>query len=472
MRQTVWMVTFEAAPLVKVGGLAEVPPSLAEELSKRGWKSTIILPAHGNVAQRGGETLGELSTSHCTFRLSRVKLGEVEYLLVSGGVLDDPRVYAEEVMSLKIAHFAVSVAEILKNAENLGLPEPSVVHFHDWHSVVPLLKVKQVAGYYGRPALIFHVHLALGKRLGEEILKAAGLSLEWEHDVTVGGYKRRVSLGEALRLSRGIAERLGALEADRVVTVSRTYMVNELSALLGGELAGKARVVYNGTSWRYTALIEEVLAQHGSGLKAFTGEWPPSRRTLRRYFLLSALGNIPPGEPRVLDSRLYEKLREMAAPPIKDDLRVESFERDGPLVITTGRLARQKGFDVLAEAIPYIVRELGTARFVLMVLPVWGGEDYAYQLVDLAREYPGNVRVIFGAVPTIYKLAHLSADVFAAPSRWEPFGIMALEAMAAGGSSRSIPGRGSYRDSTGHKGARVRRYGVLRGAWKSLRACR
>ncbi len=432
MRQAVWMVTFEAAPLVKVGGLAEVPPSLAGELSKKGWESVVILPAHGAADQHGGARLGELSVRHGVFRLVKVELGGIQYVLVSGGALDDPRVYAEEIMPFKVVQFATTVAEAVVNAELLGLPRPSVVHFHDWHSVVPLLKVKQVFEGWRRPALIFHIHLAVRKKLGEDLLDAAGLPLDWEHDVVVGGFKRRISLGEALRLSSGIAEKLGALEADRVATVSRSYMVNELTALLGSELAGKARVVYNGTSWRYERLIDEVVAQHGGKLKEFTGEWPPGRRSLRRYFLLKALGSMPRGEPKVPDVKLYEKLSEMAAPPVRDDLRVESFERDGPLVISTGRLARQKGFDVLAEAIPLVVKELGAVRFVLMVLPVWGGEDYAYQLMELAREYPGNVRVIFGAAPSIYKLAHLSADVFAAPSRWEPFGIMALEAMAAG----------------------------------------
>ena len=432
VRQAVWMVTFEAVPLVKVGGLAEVPPNLARELGRRGWESLVVLPAHGEIGQVGGELLGELPAHHGVFKLSRVELKGVQYLLVSGGALDDPRVYAEEVMPLKVAQFAAAVAEAVKSAESLGLPKPGVIHFHDWHGVVPLLKVKQATEGLEKPVLVFHVHLAVRKRLGEDILKAAGLPLDWEHDVVVGGFKQRVSLAKALRLSSGIAEKLGALEADRVVTVSRSYMEDELLDLLGSELIGKVRVVYNGTDWHYTELINEVLAQHGDGIKAFAGEWPPSRRTLRRYFLLCALGNMPRGEPRVPDERLREKLRELAAPPVMEDLRVESFERDGPLVIATGRLARQKGFDVLAEAIPYVVKELGAARFVLLVLPVWGGEDYAYQLMELAREYPGNVRVVFGKAPSIYKLAHISADVFAAPSRWEPFGIMALEAMAAG----------------------------------------
>ncbi|MFX0102754.1 MAG: glycosyltransferase, partial [Candidatus Hodarchaeota archaeon] len=38
------------------------------------------------------------------------------------------------------------------------------------------------------------------------------------------------------------------------------------------------------------------------------------------------------------------------------------------------------------------------------------------------------VRLIFGLTPSIFHLAHVSADFYLAASRWEPFGIMVLEA--------------------------------------------
>ncbi|MEM1827682.1 MAG: glycosyltransferase, partial [Desulfurococcaceae archaeon] len=42
------------------------------------------------------------------------------------------------------------------------------------------------------------------------------------------------------------------------------------------------------------------------------------------------------------------------------------------------------------------------------------------------------LRVIPGYTSALYKLAYLASDVFIAPSRFEPFGIVALEAMASG----------------------------------------
>ena len=41
--------------------------------------------------------------------------------------------------------------------------------------------------------------------------------------------------------------------------------------------------------------------------------------------------------------------------------------------------------------------------------------------------------MLFWDAPQRYTaLAHISADAYAMPSRWEPFGITALEAMATG----------------------------------------
>lgn len=432
MSRSVWMVTFEAVPAVKVGGLAEVPSNLAAELAARGWDSVVIVPAHGELHERSAERVAALNVPGARLEVGRFKWRGVTFVVVSGGALRDRGVYAEEVVETKVAQFAAAVAELAKNPEQLGLNEPKVVHFHDWHSVPALLALRHALEGGGEPALLLHIHLLVRRKLGEELLSKAGIPLDWEHEVIWGGSRRRVTVREALQLSGGAAEKLGALEAHRVVTVSHAYLREELALFVGGELSSKARIVYNGTSWRYGDLQKEVWETHGQQLKLFGVEQPPSRRLLRKYFLLHAMGNLPQEEPRVPDERIARKLREAAAPPLKEDLRPEAFSYDGPLVITTGRVSRQKGFDVLLEAVPHVLRDLGCVRFVLFVLPVWGSEDLSLQLLDLSREYPENVRVIFGQAPSVYKLAHLAADVFAAPSRREPFGIMALEAMVSG----------------------------------------
>ncbi|WP_326403624.1 glycosyltransferase [Infirmifilum sp. NZ] len=430
MALNVWMLTFEATPFVKVGGLAEVPTNLCASLAGKGVSPVIVLPAHSPSIDPASET-AELNAHGKIYVFEKTAHGNVSFIKVHGGFLDDPRVYADDILEGKIIDFTTAFSLLLAEKERLGLAEPDIIHFHDWHSVLPLLKAKEQRGTRAKPALIYHVHLLVRKKLDKALFEKVGLRLDWPHTVYLNGRYTELPLREVYERTNGVAERIGLAEADKLVTVSKSFLEEDLRSALGEDVLGRGTFVYNGTDWSYESLYREVLSLHGEKLRELYGS-SPSRLELRRYLLLHALGNLPTGEPKLQDDRLRNYIAERVAPPLRDDLGVEAFRFDGPLLITTGRLSRQKGFDVLAEAVELLLQDLGEARVIFLVLPVWGGESYVDLLVSLSREYPGNVRVIFGVAPSIYKLAHLSADVFAAPSRWEPFGIMAVEAMAAG----------------------------------------
>ncbi|WP_276889600.1 glycosyltransferase [Metallosphaera sedula] len=73
------------------------------------------------------------------------------------------------------------------------------------------------------------------------------------------------------------------------------------------------------------------------------------------------------------------------------------------------------------------------ARLVVIGIP---SDDYGLlqDVVDRASELKDNVRVLTVSTmdQNMFKLWHYSASVMAMPSRWEPFGITAIEAMALG----------------------------------------
>ncbi len=422
------MITFEAKPYVKVGGLGEVPPNLAVELARRGLEAVVVMPLHGAAVE---------PVEKASLKGRRILVASwqgVKYLLLGGEHLSKPGVYDPELMPAKVVEFARVLKDLLEHCETLGLRRPDVLHFHDWHSVYSLLQAKLTLGELGeRAALVYHIHLLTMERVNESLLKEAGIDLSAEHTVTLGSKTLTVTVEEAVKMSKGLAERLGALESDVFVTVSESYLRMDKGCVLealGYDLEPKGAVIYNGTDWRYERVLEEALSRHSARLGRAGKK--PTRLELRRYLLLEALGLMPEGEPRVPDSSLERLLKDLYAPPFLPDGRVEPFRSDGPLVIMTGRVARQKGIDVLLDAIPLVLKRVGNAKFLFMLLPVWGGEEYFERLVETVRDYPDNVRVIFGIVPSVFKLAHVAADVFAAPSRWEPFGIMALESMASG----------------------------------------
>lgn len=110
---------------------------------------------------------------------------------------------------------------------------------------------------------------------------------------------------------------------------------------------------------------------------------------------------------------------------------------EGKIVLALGRLAKNKGYDLLLRAMPIVFQRVDDAKLVLAV----GSTSFNTQerrmrdsLHDLSVELGIADRVHFmdyisdDDLPKYYR----AADVFALSSRYEPFGMTAIEAMACG----------------------------------------
>jgi glycosyltransferase involved in cell wall biosynthesis len=99
------------------------------------------------------------------------------------------------------------------------------------------------------------------------------------------------------------------------------------------------------------------------------------------------------------------------------------------LITAVGRLTSQKGFDDLIRAFPIILKYAPNARLLLI------GDGYMRSELQELAQYEGVASRItlagFISDPDLID-AIKSSDVIVVPSRFEPFGIIALEAMAAG----------------------------------------
>jgi glycosyltransferase involved in cell wall biosynthesis len=100
---------------------------------------------------------------------------------------------------------------------------------------------------------------------------------------------------------------------------------------------------------------------------------------------------------------------------------------DDYVVGNVGRLAPQKGQRHLIGAMPLLLERVPRAHAVIA-----GGGDLEEYLRDLALEVGVADRVhVLGPRRDVPALMH-AMDVFAMPSIWEGFGLVLLEAMAAG----------------------------------------
>ncbi len=101
---------------------------------------------------------------------------------------------------------------------------------------------------------------------------------------------------------------------------------------------------------------------------------------------------------------------------------------DEKIVFFIGRMVREKGLQILVEAAPKILHHHPRTKFVIA-----GGGDSSAHRRRVAELGVGHAFYFTGYVPDedVPRL-YAVADVAAFPSLYEPFGIVALEAMAAG----------------------------------------
>ena len=126
---------------------------------------------------------------------------------------------------------------------------------------------------------------------------------------------------------------------------------------------------------------------------------------------------IDPDELQPHDAPELERLRSQFAAP---------HER---LVLLVGRLVYEKGFQIALEAMPALIERVPRTRFI-----VAGSGTHEEQLRAQAEELGLGAEGTFlgwigdDVLHSLYRIA----DVCVVPSIYEPFGLVALEAMASG----------------------------------------
>lgn len=137
---------------------------------------------------------------------------------------------------------------------------------------------------------------------------------------------------------------------------------------------------------------------------------------------------IPPG----YDDNQFFPVSTASRLALKRDLDLE-----GPLVLALGRMAENKGYDLLVRALPAVQARVPDVRLLLAVGSTESTpaeQEQVDALRTLAAELGVADRVLIrDYIPEEALADHYRvADVFALSSRYEPFGMTAVEAMACG----------------------------------------
>jgi starch synthase len=391
------MVTPEAHPYAKTGGLAEVAASLPDALGRLGHHVTLVLPRYRGVDVSGSQSktatirLGDRAHDvvfHTRPRTAGVTavLVDVPELFNRVGMYGEGGVdYADNAW-----RFAVFSRAALEYARLDG-ERPSVIHAHDWQTgLVPvfqkmLLSNDPVVG--GVPA-VFTIHnLAFQGVFPASTVPAVGLG--WE-----------VLDMQALEYWGQISYLKGGINfSERLTTVSPTYareiLTPEFGFGLDGVLLRRADAltgILNGIDIeRWNPATDELIGA------SYTAE-DLSGKAAAKQVLLHAVG-----------------------------LSAGASAGERPIVGMISRLTDQKGFDLIAAAAEDLMSL--DARWVVLGS---GDERYENLWRALASIYPHRVSATIGFNETLAHRIEAGSDVFLMPSRFEPCGLNQMYSLRYG----------------------------------------
>jgi starch synthase len=383
----------------------------------------------------------------------KVNLNNVSIILVSGEnsfsskYLDDNVVYNPDTFAGKMCLYSIGMryyAEYLIQHRTESLPD--IIHMHDYHVVISFIGIKQALIKKGLdvPSIIT-IHLLTWPRFDLSYYRACGIDDSPIKILLPAGF-RLLTIKEILALCEEQVktpleykapsiEKVGAIVSDLVTTVSQSYLKTDIIPKLGQDLISfKTDFVWDGCDWNYDDIYKSVIQVIDPEIRRIlniTNDIEITREAMKRYLLTYKIGNLSQS-PLINSKKVLDAINEISnGNPFVKNGNIKAFNDSGPLVITTGRITPQKGFEVILDAIPEVIKTIPNAKFLLLILPTDYNLDEIKTYAKFVKLYPDNLRIIFGVASDIFYLAHIAADAYAALSRWEPFGIIALEAMAS-----------------------------------------
>jgi starch synthase len=395
---TIAMAASEALPYAKSGGLADVVGALPARLARLGHRVLLFVPYHRETHARFPHLPRAADPIDLPFPGHDVRVellrhepapGVTALLVREDASFDRPRLYgsADGDYWDNAGRFAIFCRAVVAGLQALG-ERPDVVHVHDWQAALVPLYLRHrpdLAGALaGTPSLLTVHNLAYQGVFDRSALAYTGIPpwLFTMHGVEFYG---------KINLLKG-----GLLAADAVSTVSPRYAEEIRTPAFGEGLDGVLR--------------ERGAALHGILNGVDYDEWNPET------------------DPRLPWNYHHGQLdgKARCKEALERAFGLEPAPRT-PLFATISRLAGQKGFDLLADALPRIA-ELDLRYCVLGS----GDRQYEERFLELARRYPGRLAVRIGYDEDLAHLVEAGADCFLMPSRFEPCGLNQLYSLRYG----------------------------------------
>jgi starch synthase len=357
----------EVVPFAKTGGLADVAGALPVALEHYGHEIRIVMPKYRQVKVEG-ETAVLGRDIKVRFIVNDRLYGRAGIYLDPDGV-DYPD---------NLDRFSYYCRQALEYVKKEGF-RPDIIHCNDWQTALVPVYLKTLYkddDFFKGVKTVFTIHnLAYTGSFNADEWGKTALDRSL-FNINGLEYYGRFSLLKG-----------GLVFSDIITTVSLTYakeiQTEEFGCGMEGVLRKRSKDLYgvlNGIDYNL---------------------WDPQidRHIYKNY----SYHNIK--EKYVNKEMLLKELG------MKVDL-------DMPLIGTVGRLAYQKGYDILAD----IVSELCDMNVGFVLLGA-GEQRYHRILSDVAKRHKNNVSINLTYDAVLAQKIYAGCDIFLMPSRYEPCGL-------------------------------------------------
>jgi len=385
-------VASECVPFMKTGGLADVVGALPRALAPLGVQVRVLVPGYPPMMA----ALPEDAECHELARLpggkARLITGRAAGIDVM--VLDSPRLFdrpgnpylgpdGRDWPDNHLRYGALCRLAARIAVDGIGGWHPDLVHLHDWQAGLAALWLK-LDRRPAPPSLLTIHNIAFQGLFPREAMTSLGLPEAGFHS---DGFEYFGQLGFL---------KAGLVYADRISTVSPTYAreltIPEFGMGLQGVIDSRRAMLYG--------------ILNGIDVEAWNPESDP--HIASRYSAANPAGKA--GNRVALARRL-----------------ALHAAREGPLFCVVSRLTRQKGLDLLLEALPRLL-----VRGASLALLGAGDPDLESAFRAAADDNPGRVGVVIGWDESLSHLMQAGADAILVPSRFEPCGLTQLYGLRYG----------------------------------------
>lgn len=400
------MASSEAIPFAKTGGLADVVGTLPDELCKLGHRASVFLPAYSSAKQcvqrLDGATIEESVASlvvdlagypvHAWIHRVSLPSSPVDYYLVDQPMFYDRQgLYGDSHGDFgdNCARFCFFSRAVVEAIERLAIPV-DIVHCHDWQTgLIPAYHRTQTNhhAWYRRSASVMTIHnMAYQGRFWGPDMCLTGMDPSFFHWEWMEYY------GDLNLLKTGIAF------ADALTTVSPTYAREIQSQPQGCGLEG----LLSSRSDRLFGIVNGIDERSWDPRADEHLAWNYDRDTW--------------AEGKSVCKR---SLQESLGLPVRQDV---------PLIGIVGRLAEQKGWDLVIQ----LMRWWSEHRDVQWAILGSGEQRYAEALAQLAAQRPDRIAIRTVFSDPLARRIEAGADLFLMPSLYEPCGLNQLYSLRYG----------------------------------------